>query len=264
MSAVEKPLFSIEFPSLVRTSVLLERGCPDAPKHPFLPCYRVRIPEINFTQATVPPKLEYALGIEDLSKVQPNLAGSRNMLEPAVITPSAFTVARPQAGEYAPHYDRYISLIQGEDILNTLDQQRRKMMLLLSCRNEEEGDFRCAPEKWSAKEVLGHICDTERIFAYRALRIARADTTPLAGFEQDDYVRNGPFAQRPVADLVEDFIAVRRATLSLLRNLDEAAWTRRGIANKSEISVRALAYIIAGHELHHRRILEEKYFAASR
>jgi uncharacterized damage-inducible protein DinB len=186
------------------------------------------------------------------------------MLEPAVITPSAFTVARPQAGEYAPYYERYVSLVEGEDILNTLDQQRREMMLLLSCREEEEGDFRYAPEKWSAKEVLGHICDTERIFAYRALRIARADATPLEGFEQDDYVRNGGFARCPVADLVEEFIAVRRATISLLRNLDEAAWLRRGLANKSEVSVRALAYIIAGHELHHRRILEEKYFAVSR
>ena len=190
------------------------------------------------------------------------------MPEPAVITPSTFTIARPQAGEYAPYYDRYISLVvpqaQGEDILNTLDQQRRQMMLLLSCRDDEDGDFRYAPDKWSAKEVLGHVCDTERVFAYRALRIARADATPLEGFEQDDYVRNGPFAQRPLADLVEDYIAVRRATLSLLRNLDEAAWTRRGIANKNEISVRGLAYIIAGHELHHRRILEEKYFGASR
>src|ERR1022692_1927863 len=183
------------------------------------------------------------------------------MPDPAIINPPAFMIARPQAGEYAPYYDRYISLIHEDDILNTLDKQRRQTMLLLSGRNDDDGNFRYAPEKWSAKEVLGHICDTERIFAYRALRIARADATPLEGFEQDDYVRNGPFAQRPVADLVEDFIAVRRATLSLLRNLDEAAWTRRGIANKNEVSVLALAYIIAGHELHHRRILEEKYFA---
>jgi uncharacterized damage-inducible protein DinB len=186
------------------------------------------------------------------------------MSEPAVITPPAFTIARPQAGDYAPYQDRYISLVQGDDILSTLDQQRRQMMLLLSGRDDEEGDFRYAPEKWSAKEVLGHVCDAERVFAYRALRIARADATPLEGFEQDDYVRNSPFAQRPLADLVEDFIAVRRATLSLLRNLDEAAWMRRGVANKNETSVRALAYMIAGHELHHRRILEEKYFAASR
>jgi len=186
------------------------------------------------------------------------------MPEPAVITPQPSTVARPQAGEYAPYYERYISLIQGNDILETLDQQRRQTMLLLCDRDEDDGDFRYAPDKWSAKEVLGHVCDTERVFAYRALRISRADATPLEGFEQDDYVRNGPFAHRPLADQVEDFIAVRRATLSLLRNLDEAAWLRRGIANKNEVTVRALAYIIAGHELHHRRILEEKYFAASR
>jgi uncharacterized damage-inducible protein DinB len=185
------------------------------------------------------------------------------MSESAVVTPPAFTIARPQPGEYAPYYDRYISLVQGDDIINTLDQQRRDTMLLLSCRDEEDGNFRYAPEKWSAKEVLGHVCDTERVFAYRALRISRADATPLEGFEQDDYVRNGPFTNRPLSDLVEDFIAVRRATLSLLRDLDEAAWTRRGIANKNEVTVRALAYTIAGHELHHRRILEEKYFLRS-
>ena len=186
------------------------------------------------------------------------------MSEPAVITPQAFAVAPPQPDEYAPYYGRYISRVQGEDILSVLDQQRRQTMMLLSCRDEEEGNFRYAPEKWSAKEVLGHLCDSERIFAYRALRIARADATPLAGFEQDDYVRNGPFAHRPLADLVEEFIAVRRATISLLRNLDHAAWMRRGIANQHEVSVRALAYIIAGHELHHRGILEEKYFVAAR
>jgi hypothetical protein len=111
--------------------------------------------------------------------------------------------------------------------------------------------------------VLGHVCDTERIFAYRALRIARGDATPLASFEQDDYVRNGPFAHRMLADWVDDFIAVRRATLALLRNLDGAAWARRGVASGKEVTVRALAYIIAGHELHHRRILEKKYFAAN-
>ncbi len=183
------------------------------------------------------------------------------MSEPALVNSPAFSVARPQPGEYAPYYDRYIALVQGEEILSALDQQRRQTMLLLSGRDEEDGDFRYAPGKWSAKEMLGHVCDSERVFAYRALRIARADATPLEGFEQDDYVRNGPFANRPLADLVEEFIAVRRATLSLLRNLDEAAWLRRGIANKNEVSVRALAYIIAGHELHHRGILESKYFA---
>jgi len=181
------------------------------------------------------------------------------MSEPAVVTPASF-IARPEPGEYAPYYDRYISLIPGTDILASLDSQRREMLLLLSGRDDADGDFRYAAGKWSAKEVLGHVCDTERIFAYRALRIARGDRTPIEGFEQDDYVRNGGFAQLPLAEVIDDYIAVRRATLTLLRNLNEQAWTRRGIANKNEVSVRALAYTIAGHELHHRRILEEKYF----
>jgi hypothetical protein len=183
----------------------------------------------------------------------------------AVATPAAstLTIARPEPGEYAPYYDRYISLVPGSDILATLDAQRRETMTLLCGRDEADGDFRYAPGKWSAKEVLGHVCDTERIFAYRALRIARADRTPIEGFEQDDYVRNGPFAPAPLPELIEDYIAVRRATLTLFRNLDEPAWSRRGVANKNEVSVRALAYIIAGHELHHRKILEEKYFAAN-
>jgi uncharacterized damage-inducible protein DinB len=182
------------------------------------------------------------------------------MLEEVAAQPT-LVIARPQPGECAPYYDRYISLIQDNDILTTLDQQRRQMVQLLSGLSEADGDFRYAPEKWSAKEVLGHVCDTERIFAYRALRISRGDATPIEGFEQDDYVKNGPFARRPIADAIEDYIAVRRATLSLLRSLEEAAWSRRGVANKNEVTVRAIAYLIAGHEVHHRRILEQKYFA---
>lgn len=180
------------------------------------------------------------------------------MSEPAVV--SGMMIARPEPGEYAPYYDRYISLVAGADILGTLDAQRRQTMLLLSGRDESDGNFRYAPDKWNAKEVLGHVCDTERVFAYRALRIARGDQTPMEGFEQDDYVKNGPFAREPLEEIVEDYIAVRRATLTLLRNLDEAAWMRRGVANKNEVTVRALAYMMAGHELHHWRILEEKYF----
>lgn len=181
------------------------------------------------------------------------------MSEPAVVTPGV-VVGRPEPGEYAPYYDRYISLISGSDILATLDSERRRMMLLLSGRDEDDGNFRYAPNKWTAKEVLGHVCDTERIFAYRALRIARDDRTLIEGFEQDDYVRNGPWGRVALAEAIEDYIAVRRSTLTLLRNLDEVAWRRRGVANKNEVSVRAIAYLIAGHELHHRRILEEKYF----
>lgn len=182
------------------------------------------------------------------------------MSESALVATS--NIARPEPGEYAPYYEKYISLVPGTDILGTLESQRRQMLILLCGRDDKEGNFRYAPDKWSVKELLGHVCDTERIFAYRALRISRADRTPIEGFEQDDYVRNGPFAHRPIAEQLEDYIAVRRGTLTLFRNLDEQAWIRTGVANKNEVSVRALAYITAGHELHHKRILEEKYFGA--
>jgi uncharacterized damage-inducible protein DinB len=174
-----------------------------------------------------------------------------------------FRTGHPEAGEYAPYAEKYISLIPEQDVITKLEQQRRDIVLLLSGRNEQDGDFRYADDKWSVKQVLGHINDTERIFAYRAMRIARGDKTPLAGFEQDDYVREGGFQLRSLSDLTEDFIAVRRATVSLFRNLPEAAWMRRGITNNHEFTVRALLYLTAGHELHHAKILRERYFAVS-
>jgi hypothetical protein len=176
---------------------------------------------------------------------------------------SNFQVGKPHAGEYIPYAERYIALVPEGDILATLDQQRRNLVLLLSGRDETEGDFRYAPDKWTAKQALGHINDTERIFIYRALRIARGDKTPMAGFEQDDYVREAGHDQCALSDLIEDFIAVRRASVSFFRNLQQDAWMRRGIANNHEFTVRALAYMVAGHELHHTKILTEKYFQAS-
>lgn len=166
---------------------------------------------------------------------------------------------RPKPAEYHQYYDRYISLIPGNDILSTLEKQLPKTVALLSSRSEQDGELRYAPDKWSVKEVIGHMNDTERIMAYRALCFARADRTPLESFEQDDYVRNGPYSELRLADLVEEFKTIRAATLTLFRNLRPDDWTRRGIANKNEITVRALAYIIAGHELHHRNVLEERY-----
>ena len=170
-------------------------------------------------------------------------------------------ISPPEPNEYAPYYGRYISLISERTSWPALEAQAQETTALLSAHSEADGDLRYAPGKWSVKEVCGHLSDTERIFAYRALRIARADRTPLEGFEQDDYVRNGPFGRCRLADLVDDLARVRQATLSLFRSLDQAAWSRRGVANNHEVSVRAIAYIIAGHELHHRRILEERYFA---
>src|SRR6202795_5336781 len=123
------------------------------------------------------------------------------------------------------------------------------MLQVLSARSEREGNFRYAPDKWSVKEIVGHMSDAERVFTYRAMRIARGDKTPLPGFEQDDYVKNGGFGERRLADLAEEFAAVRSGSTALFRSLNEAAWARRGMASGKGASVRALAFFAAGHEL---------------
>jgi DinB family protein len=166
---------------------------------------------------------------------------------------------RPKPGEYNAYYDKYISLIPGKDVVGTLSSQISKTLALLSALSEQDAELRYAPGKWSLKEALGHVIDTERIMTYRALRIARGDRTPMAGFEQDDYVRGGPHGEIRISDLVEEFKNVRAATVSFFRNLRDEDWKRQGVANKDDITVRALAYIIAGHELHHRNIFEERY-----
>jgi DinB superfamily len=170
-------------------------------------------------------------------------------------------INRPESGEYAPYYGKYVSLVPHGDILFTLEKQLPDTAALLA-RPETDGDLRYAPGKWSVKESLGHVIDAERVFSYRALRISRNDKTPLPGFEQDDYVKYGPFGQCSLAALVDEFASVRKSTVSLFRALDETAWTRRGVASNNEVTVLALAYIIAGHELHHRRIFRQEYFAA--
>jgi uncharacterized damage-inducible protein DinB len=169
---------------------------------------------------------------------------------------------RPEAGEYAGHYAIYIEKVPGSDVLSVLESQRLQMLQLFAGRSERDGSFRYAPGKWTVKEVLGHIVDTERIFTYRALRFARADQTPLPGFEQEDYVRSGAFGARTLADLAEEFGAVRSASIGLFRSFKEDVWVRRGKADGKEVSVRALAFITAGHQVHHRIILEERYFPA--
>jgi DinB superfamily len=176
--------------------------------------------------------------------------------------PKRAAAARPEPGEYASFYETYISKIKGNNILNVLEAQRLQMAQLFAAHSERDGNFRYAPDKWTVKEVLGHVSDSERIFVYRALRIARGDQTPLPGFEQEDYVRGGNFAERTLVDLAEEFGLVRAATIALFKSLQKEAWQRRGVANKNEVTVRALAFIAAGHELHHRLILEERYFPA--
>lgn len=169
---------------------------------------------------------------------------------------------RPEAGEFAEYYGKYIAKVPGTDVPGILESERAQMSQLFAGRGEHDGNFRYAPGKWTIKEILGHVTDAERIFTYRALRIGRGDETPLSSFEQDDYVQNGGFAGRTLADLVEEFDAVRGASISLFRSFDDAAWGRRGVASQKQVTVRALGFITAGHQIHHRMILEESYFPA--
>ncbi|MBI5265624.1 MAG: DinB family protein [candidate division Zixibacteria bacterium] len=170
-----------------------------------------------------------------------------------------FRLVRPRDGEYAPYYGKYISAVPEGDILTTLAAAQKDMLALISGLTDRQASSRYEPGKWSVKEVIGHVIDSERVFAYRALRIARKDQTPLAGFEQDDYVASGEFDRRQPADLAQEFDHVRSATIDLLAHLSEEDWSRHGVANGFEVSVRALAWIIAGHELHHKTVLRSRY-----
>ena len=168
----------------------------------------------------------------------------------------------PNPTEFAPYYGKYTSLVKSDNIVKTLETQAEHPKALFRVLGEQQADFRYAPDKWSVRQMLGHVIDSERIFSYRALRIARGDKTPIEGFEQDGYVSNAPFERSTLAELLEEFAVVRRATVLLFRNLSAEAWTRRGIASDNEVSVRALAYIIAGHELHHNGVLNQRYLPA--
>ncbi|HEX8098142.1 MAG TPA: DinB family protein [Pyrinomonadaceae bacterium] len=167
--------------------------------------------------------------------------------------------ARPGQSEYAPYYQGYVSQVPEGDVIETLARQSDETLALLRGLSEEQGSSRYAPGKWSVKEVVGHLVDAERVFACRALRFARGDSTPLPGFDQDVYVRNAGFDRLKLGDLADEFESVRRATLSMLRGFNEEAWARRGVANDNEVSVRAIAYIMAGHEAHHVKIIRTRY-----
>jgi hypothetical protein len=168
---------------------------------------------------------------------------------------NALPPARPEPKEYAEDLERYISLVPEGDILTVLDAQLDDTLSLLRDVTEDEGNTRHPPYTWSVKEVVGHMIDSERIFGARAFRFARGDAAPLPSFEENAYVREGHFDARLVRDLAEEFEMVRRSNLCLFRQLSGEAWLRSGVANDKSISVRALAYVIAGHMRHHIAIL---------
>ncbi|MBI4891847.1 MAG: DinB family protein [Acidobacteria bacterium] len=163
---------------------------------------------------------------------------------------------RPAPSEYAPYFDRYISQVPDGPILGKLTAN--PLEAALRAVPDEAASLRPAPGKWSLKEVLGHVIDTERIMAARALRIARGDQTALPGFDQDPYVENADFQRRSMESLLEELQAVRAATAALFRWLPEEAWARTGTVSGNQTSVRALAWVIAGHELHHVNLLTRR------
>lgn len=169
------------------------------------------------------------------------------------------TIPRPEPSEYGPHYETYISKVPNGDLFKVFEDQRRETQRLLAAVTDAKALHRYASGKWSIKEVVGHVADTERVFAYRALRFARADDKPLQGFDEKAWVPTAQFDARSLKDLAAELDAVRRATVALFRGLDPEALARRGTANNTSVSVRALAWIIVGHERHHVAILHDRY-----
>jgi hypothetical protein len=171
-------------------------------------------------------------------------------------------IAPPGPDEYGPGYADYVSRVPAEsDILDLLARQGESTFARLGRIPESRGGYRYAPEKWSIKEIVLHLSDTERVMAYRGLRVARGDQTPLPGFDENAYAPMSGADAVPLADLAESLRDVRRATLALFRYLPPEAWTRRGTASGAPVSVRGLAWIIVGHERHHLDVLAERYGA---
>ena len=166
---------------------------------------------------------------------------------------------RPQDDEYAPYYALYISKVEGDDVDSTLDQQLVQTIELLNDLGEGRAGHRYAPDKWSVKQVVGHMIDVERIFTTRCLAFARGHQAPWPDMDQDEYMRLANFDRRSLADLAQELAAVRASSLALFRSLEEADWGRRGTASGNEFTARSIPWIIAGHERHHVGVLRERY-----
>ena len=165
----------------------------------------------------------------------------------------------PEADEYNPYYQKYIERVPRGDFIEILARQADETLSILRAIPDNAADYAYAEGKWTIKELVGHVCDAERIFSYRLLRIGRGDRTPLPGFDENAYAPAGQFGERTFASLTEEFAAIRAATIALVAGLPSEGWLRTGTASDFTVSARAIAYIIAGHELHHRAVLMERY-----
>lgn len=165
----------------------------------------------------------------------------------------------PKPDEYDNFYSGYIDLVNTSNVIETLIQQGQEVFSLIQILSEDEAAYRYAEEKWSVREVLGHLIDTERIMSYRALCISRGEKKSLPGYDQEEYVEQAEFDNRSLQSMSTEYDALRNANISMFSSFNNEQINRSGTANNAEVSVRALAYIIAGHEKHHLNILEEKY-----
>lgn len=166
---------------------------------------------------------------------------------------------RPTETEYAPFYRGYVSHVTEEGILPVLRSQLDDLEELFGKVKPDDETYRYAEGKWSIREIAGHLIDAERVFGYRAFSIARGDRNSLPGFDEKEYMLKAPYHRIRLEDLLSEFRLVRLANIAMLRNLDEEAWPRMGTANDSPVSVRALAFIMAGHARHHMGVLRERY-----
>lgn len=169
------------------------------------------------------------------------------------------TISRPAPSEYIPYYGTYIQQVPDGDVLELLERQVDETCDLLRRVPASRWRHRYAPGKWSLAEVVGHVIDAERVFVHRALRFARGDQTPLPGFDENAWAPRSGYDARPLPDILGELRAQRLASLAFFRSLDDEAVGRTGTANNAPISVRALLWIIAGHERHHVRVLRERY-----
>ena len=169
------------------------------------------------------------------------------------------TLGQPLESEYAPDYQGYIAHVSEDEILPVLRSQLDALDVLLGRVAPERETFRYAEGKWSIREIVGHLIDGERVFGYRAFCIARGEKQNLPGFEQNDYILTAPYDRIDLEDLLAELRLVRLSNIAMLRNLDEEAWMRIGTANDNQVSVRALAFIMAGHARHHMGVLRERY-----
>ena len=185
-------------------------------------------------------------------------AGRDEGFSPGVAGDSlSFMLTRPERNEYGDWYVDYVARVPEGNVLDVLEKQSKEILAFLKTLSEEQAEQPPAPGKWSVKQVIGHLCDGERVFTYRALRIARGDQTPLPGFEQDDYVRESHANERKLADLAAEYDALRKATIAFFRSLTPEAALRVGTASGATTSVRALAYITAGHEQRHLELMKK-------